>query len=169
MSTHDADLIRALHDEHGAALWRYVLGLTRGDSARAEDVVQETYLRAWRNVKELDDATGTIRGWLFTVAHRIVIDDWRSRSGKPELTTAQPPEQSVSDDTEHVLQAWMVATALNRLTPAHRRVLVECFYRGRTVTEVAALLGVPEGTIKSRTHYALRALRIAFEEMGVSE
>ena len=67
-------LMRQLHDEHASALWHYCLGLTGRDRARAEDVVQETLLRAWRNFSVLDESRGSGRGWLFTVARIIVID-----------------------------------------------------------------------------------------------
>ena len=76
--TSDADLMRALHDQHAAALWSYVVGLTGGDRARAQDVVQETMLRAWRTPAVLNQAQGSVRGWLYTVARRIVIDEWRT-------------------------------------------------------------------------------------------
>ena len=62
----------------------------------------------------------------------------------------------------------MVAEALRRLSLAHRQVLVECFYRGCSVAEASERLGIPPGTVKSRTHYALRALKLALEEMGVT-
>ena len=62
----------------------------------------------------------------------------------------------------------MVAEALTHLSADHRAVLLECYYRGRPVAEAARRLGVPEGTVKSRTHYALRALKLALEEMGVT-
>ena len=61
----------------------------------------------------------------------------------------------------------MVADALSQLSEDHRQVLVECYYRGRSVADAAQRLGIPAGTVKSRTHYALRALRLALEEMGV--
>ena len=66
------------------------------------------------------------------------------------------------------MEAWTIAEALGQLSPAHREVLVECFYRGRSVAEAAAVLGIPPGTVKSRTHYAMRALRLVLEEMGVT-
>ena len=162
------DLMRALHDEHARALWSFVLRLT-GDRDQAEDVVQETLLRAWRSPKVLEGAQGPTRAWLFTVARHLVIDGWRSSRAQREVTVADPPEPVTGDDTDRVLQAWLVADALGRLSPDHRRVLVECFYEGRSVAEAAARLGIPEGTVKSRTHYALRALRLALDEMGVAE
>lgn len=163
------DLMRTLYDEHAGALWGYVMRLTGGDRAGSEDVVQETLLRAWRHPGVLDQSEGSARAWLFTVARRIVIDQWRSRRARPEVTTDVVPERPVGDGTDQALQTWMVTDALRRLSQAHRQVLLACFYQGHSVAEVAESLGIPEGTVKSRTHYALRALRLALQEMGVSE
>jgi RNA polymerase sigma-70 factor (ECF subfamily) len=163
-----ADLMQELHDEHAAALWGYCVRLTNGDRPRAQDVVQETLLRAWRNPKILDQTEGSARAWLFTVARNLVIDEWRTRRAQLEVTTAEPPERApVGDETDQLLQSWVVADALSRLSEDHRLVLMECYYRGRSVAEAARRLDIPEGTVKSRTHYALRALRLALEEMGV--
>lgn len=166
VSTSDADLLRALHDQHAHALWAYVVNLTNGDRARAQDVVQETMLRAWRNPQVLDQRGGSARSWLFTVAKRIVIDEWRSSRARPEVVTDDVPEQPVADTTEQAVDRHLVAAALRTLTAEHRAVLLECYFRGSSVGEAATTLGVPPGTIKSRTHYALRALRLAIEEMG---
>ncbi|KQX65805.1 sigma-70 family RNA polymerase sigma factor [Angustibacter sp. Root456] len=160
--------MRQLHDEHAAALWRYCLRLTAGDRARAEDVVQETMLRAWRRLPDLDDTRMSLRPWLFTVARRIVIDEWRSQRARPEVAVAELPESASDDESDQLLLSWTVAEALTHLTAEHRAVLRECYFRGRSVAEAARRLGVPEGTVKSRTHYALRALRLALEEMGVT-
>ena len=168
MAASQVDLMRALHDEHAPALWSFTLRLT-GDRSRAEDVVQETLLRAWRSPKVLDGTHGATRAWLFTVARHLVIDGWRSSRAQREVTVADPPEPPTGDDTDRMLQAWLVADALARLSTDHRQVLVECFYEGRSVAEAATQLGIPEGTVKSRTHYALRALRLVLDEMGVEQ
>jgi RNA polymerase sigma-70 factor (ECF subfamily) len=162
----ETDLMRTLHDEHAGALWSYVVSLTGGDRARAEDVVQETMLRAWRHPGVLDQSAGSARGWLFTVARRIVIDDWRTARSRHETVTADLPERPVSDAADQWVDSALVATALRQLSVEHRQVLLETYYRGSTVAQAATRLGIPAGTVKSRTHYALHALRLALEEIG---
>ena len=169
MTDDEVALMQQLHDEHAAALWGYCLSLTGHDRARAEDVVQETLLRAWRHRAVLDrpDRLRCAPGCSPSPATSS------STSGAPGAPGASSPSptcpSAVADDrTDRLLQSWVVAEALTRLSPEHRAVLLECYYRGRPVAEAARRLGVPEGTVKSRTHYALRALRLALEEMGVS-
>jgi RNA polymerase sigma-70 factor (ECF subfamily) len=166
VTSSEADLLRALHDEHAGVLWAYVVNLTNGDRAKAQDVVQETLLRAWRNPKVLDQSGGSARGWLFTVARRIVIDEWRAGRSRPEVVTADVPERAVSDATDRLVDRHIIMAALRTLSIEHREVLLECYFRGSSVAEAAETLGVPAGTIKSRTHYALRALRLALDEIG---
>ena len=161
-------LMQRLHDEHAGALWGHCLRLTNYDRARAEDVCQETLLRASRNAPLLDEANGSVRAWLFTVARNIVIDESRTRRVRSEITVGEVPEVALADDgSDQMLLTWMVADAVTHLSTEHRAVLQECYFRGRSVADAARTLGIPEGTVKSRTHYALRALRLALEEMGV--
>ncbi len=160
------ELLRVMYHEHSTALWSYVMGLTNGDHARAQDVVQETMLRAWRNPQVLEQASGSARGWLFTVARRIVIDDWRTARSRRERVSAEVPERSVADATDHSVDRQLMSAALRMLSVEHRAVLYECYFRGSTIAEAAAALGIPAGTVKSRTHYALRALRLALDEIG---
>ena len=167
-SARDEQLLRALHDQYAAPLWSFALRLTGGDRARAQDVVQETMLRAWRKPSVLDQEQGSARAWLFTVARRIVVDEWRSARSRHEVTVDEPPERVAADQVDAMLDEWVVAEALDRLTPEHREVIVECYYRGRSTAEAAEVLRIPVGTVKSRGHYALRALRLAMQEMGVT-
>jgi RNA polymerase sigma-70 factor, ECF subfamily len=165
----DDQLLRTLHDEHAHALWAYVVGLTGGDRTRAEDVVQETLLRAWRTPSVLDQSRGSARGWLYTVARRIVIDEWRSARRRHEVVTDEVPEQFAGDldmVAQRTVDRELVVTALRTLSDEHRDVILECYFRGSTVAEAAGTLGIPPGTVKSRTHYALRALKLAIEELG---
>jgi len=166
VSNSEAELLRTLHDQHARALWSYVVGLTGGDRGKAEDVVQETMLRAWRHPDVLDQSQGSSRAWLFTVARRLVIDGWRSAQQRSELTTASPPENALSDHTDDVANRTVIAAAMQRLSLEHREVLLECYYRGSSVAQAADRLKIPPGTVKSRTHYALHALRLALDEIG---
>jgi RNA polymerase sigma-70 factor (ECF subfamily) len=170
MSEDDAELLRAMFAEHGDALYAHALRLTSGDRQRAEDLVQETLLRAWRHPEALNPDRGSVRAWLFTTVRNLAIDSWRRRSVRVgEVVTDAPPEPVTDDETDRTVEAWLIAEALARLSAVHREVLVECFYQGRSVAEAAARLGVPPGTVKSRTHYALRSLRLVLEEMGVTQ
>jgi RNA polymerase sigma-70 factor (ECF subfamily) len=117
----------------------------------------------------LDQSRGSARGWLYTVARRIVIDEWRSTRSRPELVTDEVPEPlSAEPDAvaQRTVDRELVVAALRTLSDEHRDVVLECYFRGSSVAEAAATLGIPPGTVKSRTHYALRALRTAIDEMG---
>jgi RNA polymerase sigma-70 factor (ECF subfamily) len=152
--------LRALYDAHALALLGYALRLCDGNRAMAEDLVQETMVRAWRHLDRLDPTAAPVRPWLFTVAHHLAIDAHRARS-------ARPPEVGL-DRIEGTLDRIIVTDALRSLSPEHRAVLAETYYRGRSVAEAAAVLGIPVGTVKSRCYYALRALKLALAERGVT-
>ncbi|OLF12581.1 sigma-70 family RNA polymerase sigma factor [Actinophytocola xanthii] len=160
VSDRNEALVRMLYREFGGALFGHVLHLTGNDRQWAEDVVQETLVRAWRNADRLDREPGMLRAWLYTVARRIVIDGRRSHSARPREVDAAPLEaMPIPDGSEKSLSAMVVAEALQGLSPEHREALAETYLRDRTVNEAAAVLGVPPGTVKSRVYYALRALR----------
>jgi RNA polymerase sigma-70 factor, ECF subfamily len=162
-------LLRALYDQHAAVLWSFVVPLTGGDRMQAQDVVQETMLRAWRHPEVLAQSQRSARSWLFTVAHRIVIDEWRRGRTSREVLSDDVPDVVQPDRTDAMLNVWMIADALDTLSPEHRAVIVECYYRGRSTSQAGLALGIPDGTVKSRTHYALRALRLSLQEMGVTQ
>jgi RNA polymerase sigma-70 factor (ECF subfamily) len=169
--TTDESFIRALYEHHARPLLGYALRLTGGDRQRAEDVVQETLLRAWRHPEALERTPDAVRPWLFTVARNIAVDQYRARRARPLEAGPDGLEviAAVDDDIDRALEAWQVTDALASLTPDHRQVLIETYYRGRSVAEAASALGIPPGTVKSRTYYALRALRLVLEERGVTE
>jgi RNA polymerase sigma-70 factor (ECF subfamily) len=167
-SSREASL-RALYDGHAPVLLAYALRLTGGDHARAEDIVQETLLRAWRHLEVLDDSAGPVRPWLFTVAQRLAIDAHRARRSRPpETGDAALAAVPSLDDVEATLDRIVVADALHALSAEHRAVIVETYYRGRSVADAARVLGIPPGTVKSRCYYALRALKLALAERGVT-
>jgi len=162
------ELIRELYAEYAGPVLSYTLRLTGGDRQWAEDVVQETLVRAWRSMDQLADSEGSLRPWLCTVARRIVIDTHRSKKARPEeVSTDQMETMATRDEVDRILDSVVVTEAFSTLSPAHREVLVETYFRQRSVPEVAKLLGIPLGTAKSRVYYALRALREALAERGV--
>jgi RNA polymerase sigma-70 factor, ECF subfamily len=163
----DEDLVRALYAEHAAPLLRYALRMTDGDRQRAEDIVQETLLRAWMHPEAIADRPA--RPWLFAVARNLAVDAHRARKARPhEVGESALSLVAVPDEADRVLESWAVADALGALRPDHRRVLLETYYRGRSVAEAATVLGIPAGTVKSRAFYALRALKLALEERGLA-
>jgi RNA polymerase sigma-70 factor, ECF subfamily len=169
-SSHEDELLRMLYEEHAEPLLMFVLRLTGGDHQRAEDIVQETLLRAWRNAHKLGTEPGTsLRPWLVTVARRITIDEHRSASARAAETYDRDLDGlSTHDETDRVLAQLTVTDALRTLSPAHREILAETYLRDRTVTDAADTLGLPLGTAKSRVFYALRALRAALEQRGLT-
>lgn len=159
-ATADGEAMRAVWQLHGTVLTRFALKLTLGDTQRAEDIVQETLLRAWRHPEVVGTGRQPIRPWLFTVARHVAIDHWRARSRAEddpadELTDTADPAQTI----DQVITALDVRAALAKLTPDHRQVIIELYYHGRTVADTATTLRIPPGTVKSRAYYALRHLR----------
>jgi RNA polymerase sigma-70 factor (ECF subfamily) len=161
------DELRGLYDAHAGPLLGYVQGLLGDDRAQAEDIVQETLVRAWRVGERLDRRHA--RQWLYTVARNLAIDRYRARRARPpQVDDAPLRELPAPDELDQALLAWQVTDALRALKPAHRQVLVEVYYRDCSVAQAAVALGIPEGTVKSRTYFALRALRRALEDRGVT-
>ncbi len=163
----DAALVRLLHEEHAGPLFAFCVRFT-GDPQRAEDVVQEVFLRAWRNLSTTD-LHRPVRPWLLHVARNLLTDAHRAEQSRPVLVADDRALDGAqaNDDLDRALEAWQVAAALARLSPEHREVLVQAHWLGRSVNETAAALRVPPGTVKSRTYYAVRALKLVLEEMGV--
>jgi RNA polymerase sigma-70 factor, ECF subfamily len=166
----DDAVLTELYRQYRGPLLSFVLRLTAGDRQHAEDIVQETMVRAWRESGRLDLTEPSLMPWLATVARRIVIDeDRRKRARPPEIggdVVDKPPV--AHDETESLLRKVIVTEALQALSAAHREVLNETILRDRTVNEAAEVLGIPVGTVKSRVYYALKALRVVLAERGVA-
>jgi RNA polymerase sigma-70 factor (ECF subfamily) len=160
--------MRALHDEHSPPLLRFLLRLSLGERQLAEDLLQETMLRAWRSIDSIAEDLETQRRWLFTVARRVAIDAARARQARPaEVGSLDLNRMPASGDAvEGVVAVHLVREALPKISEEHRTVLVALYFRGLSTGEIAAALGIPEGTVKSRVHYALRAMRAVIGPVG---
>lgn len=162
------EFLQVLYQRHGTALLQFAARRLEGDWHRAEDVLQEVAIRAWRHAGELDPSADSVRPWLFTVLRNLVIDGHRARQARPaETGDPELAEPVVPDAVDHVLTFQVLVDALRDLRPPQREVLLRVHYLGHSVDQTARTLGLPPGTVKSRTHYAARALRRALRNRGV--
>lgn len=171
LSAHE--VVQRLYAEHGAALRGYVNRLLR-DPHLAEDVVQDTMVRAWQHADRLAPNRGPAWGWLVTVARNIAVDRIRARQLRPLATvedvSALPGMPNVADHASGVASSLAMEKALDKLSVEYRSTLVEVYFGGKTARGAAAALNVPIGTVKSRLHQGLRLLRrhVEHEELRLS-
>jgi RNA polymerase sigma-70 factor (ECF subfamily) len=158
--------VREAYAAHSGELYGFALR-SLSDSGLAEEAVQETFVRAWRAGDRFDPQIGSLRTWLFAILRNVVIDLGRARAARPRV--AEGGIEPSVEPLEQALLSWQIEEAMRRIGEDHRHVLVETHFRGRPYVEVAAELGVPEGTVKSRVYYGLRALRVVLEEMGYED
>ena len=161
----DEDAVARLYDAYAGPL--YGFGLRRlGDPALAEELVQTVMTRIWRFSARYEPARGSVRTWVFAIARTTAVDLHRGRP-RAQPTEILPENPEVVDELDGLLRAEAVRAALDRLTPEHREVLELAYFRGYSQSEISDRLGLPLGTVKSRTFYALKAFRLACDELGV--
>jgi RNA polymerase sigma-70 factor (ECF subfamily) len=162
------EAVRALYRSYGGELFGFALNAL-GDRGTAEEVVQEVFTRAWRHAGAYDPARASVRTWLYQITRHAVIDARRRAAVRPALSLHDPEDAdaAVGPTIEQAMLGWQVATALDRLTPDHRQMIRMAHFQGLTMREIAERCDLPVGTVKSRTWYALRSLRLILEEMGI--
>lgn len=160
-----AAVIEGLDSEHRAAMIAYAATLT-GDRALSEDLVQEALIRAWRHPDMITNGRGSVRGWLLTTVRNLAIDQFRARRARPrEVAGVESVVGPVQADRSDAVLARVVLTDLMaQIQPDQRAVLAHLYLAGRSVSETSAALDVPEGTVKSRSYYALRTLRAMLDD-----
>ncbi len=165
--------LREAYTAHGAELYRFALR-SLDDPGAAEDVVQETFLRAWRGSERYDPALSSLRTWLFSISRNVVIDHGRAAAVRPwhrqvvDVTDSDHLGGVTPDASDRLLRGWIVEEALRRLGEEHRQALVETFLADRPYVDVAAELGIPVSTLRGRVFYGLKALRVVMDEIEVT-
>ncbi|MGH2848643.1 MAG: sigma-70 family RNA polymerase sigma factor [Thermoleophilaceae bacterium] len=160
------DELRELYRRYSGELFGFACNAL-GDREQAEEVVQDVFARAWRHAGDYDPGRASVRTWLYSIARNRIVDARRRAAVRPALAGDGRSEAVAEVDTglEQAVLRWQVASALARLTPEHREVIRLAHYGGLTLREIADRKGIPLGTVKSRTSYALRSLRLIFDEM----
>ena len=167
------DGVREAYAAHAGELYRFAMRAL-GDAGAAQDVVQETFLRAWRAADRFDPELASLRVWLFAIARNVVVDQARRFEARPWLRQLTEPAglqagtDTSPDPSDRLLRGWVVEEALRRISEDHRRAIVETYLRDRPYAEVASELGIPVATLRTRVFYALKALRVTMDEMEVS-
>jgi RNA polymerase sigma-70 factor, ECF subfamily len=164
------EALRALYRAYAGELLGFALNAL-SDRETAEEIVQETFTRAWRHADRYDPARGSVRTWLYQIARHAIIDARRRASARPVAASGGADgleDVAGGPSIDQAMLGWQVAAALDRLSPEHRQVIRLAHVRGMSVRDIAQVCGLPEGTVKSRTWYALRSLRLVLEEMGVT-
>lgn len=164
----DSTALADLYDHFERPL--YALGIRAlGDRQRAEELVQDTILKVWRNASGFDAGKGELAAWIFTIARRSAVDIIRRDRRVPVPVDASLHDAAEDDDSESAWRAWEIALTLSRLPEKQRQVVELGVIQGYTHVEIAERLGVPLGTIKTRIYAGLRALRARLEELEILE
>ncbi|MGW2045606.1 sigma-70 family RNA polymerase sigma factor [Streptomyces sp. NPDC001858] len=169
--TDESTIVACLIVAERDSLRRFIIGLMGRDVYAAEDVLQETLLRALSRSERLDVHERPIRMWLFRVARNLVVDHHRRDRMVPiGVTPADFAGTAIAHVRDHagaVEDRTIVESALSALPPAHREAVVRVHLLDQSGAVAAAEMGVPQGTVKSRTHHGVRVLRAELERHGV--
>jgi RNA polymerase sigma factor (sigma-70 family) len=172
----DADALEALYDRYGRAAYSLARRILT-DGTLAQDVVQEVFLSLWRDARRFDAGRGTVATYLLSMTHHRAVDAvrreenlrrWRTTDEALELEP-DPKANSVEDEVESAERRAKVRAALAVLPPAQREALLLAYFGGYTQREVAALVGAPLGTVKTRMAAGMRKLKEALQDAGREE
>ena len=155
----DERALSELYDRYAGLI--YGTGLRYlGDRALAEDLVQDVFTSVWRGAASFDPSKASFATWVYRITRNRATDLIRRRRARVRTVGGEAsPESGEEDPTAELSQNFDVASALSRLSPTHREVLILAYFHGLSQSEISRRTGTPLGTVKSRTTAALRALR----------
>jgi RNA polymerase sigma-70 factor, ECF subfamily len=161
----DGDAFTALYDRHAGRAYTVAYAITR-DTPLAEDVVQEAFLSLWRSRDHFSAQRGAVAPWVMAIVRNRALDQLRRqgrhdsrRAGSPDLDRELPAVDDVEGSVSEGDRASRLRGALDRLPAAQRDVIVLAYYGELSHTEIAAHLGLPDGTVKGRMRLGLQKLR----------
>ena len=163
------DELRELYRRYAGELFGFAASAL-GDREQAEEVVQDVFAQLWRHADEYDQRRASVRTWLYAIARNRIVDAHRRAAARPKRADEEVSLDNAAEIDAALDQAvlrWQITAALARLSPPHREVIRLAHYGGLTMREIAERTGIPLGTVKSRTSYALRSLRLILDEMEV--
>ena len=172
----DSRALSTLWDRHARPAYSLALRMLR-DPGWAEEVVQDVFLRLWRNPAAYDATRGDLRRWLLSVAHHAAVDGLRGRRGSARSRDAGPgplegmgrEEEDPADAAWANLRAERVRAAISQLPPTQREVIELAYFGGWSQSEIAKNTGQPLGTVKSRLRMGMKKLRASLDDTGAAE
>ena len=158
--------LSALYDRHGSTVFRVGLKLL-GDRSLAEELVQEVFLKVWRSSGTFDPSRSSFSTWLYRVTRNAALDLHRKRArkigsvndGEPQIAATRDSSPGPQEMVEDSWLSWRISRALEGLGAEHRQVIELAYFRGLSQREISRRIGLPLGTVKSRTYSALKRLR----------
>ncbi len=176
----DVAALDALYDRYAGVVFALVLRIV-ADRPVAEELLQETFLRAWQRAGLFEGSRGRVPSWLLGIAHNLAIDELRRRRRRPQAVTPREweraerelaglpdPGPAVAEEAWSRLRRAQIEAALGRLPPAQRRIIELAYFEGYSQSEIAARLGEPLGTVKTRMRLGMRKLRDLLEAQGLA-
>jgi RNA polymerase sigma factor (sigma-70 family) len=171
----DAGALEALYDRYGRAAYSLARRILTEETL-AQDVVQEVFLSLWRDARRFDAGRGTVATYLLSMTHHRAVDVVRReenlrrwRTSDEGLELEPDPKARVEDEVEASERRAEVRAALAELPAAQREALLLAYFGGYTQREVAALMGVPLGTVKTRMAAGMRKMKEALQDAGREE
>jgi RNA polymerase sigma-70 factor (ECF subfamily) len=170
MASGDESALTEVYDQYASFVYGLALRVI-GDPRAAEDVSQDVFVSVWERPEAFDPERGSLRTWLGTLAHRRAVDYVRREEARRRRTERDASRRTTVPDVEEIAVALVTAErvrdALDLLPDDQRRAIQLAYFGGKTYRQVAEVLGIPEGTAKSRLRLGLRRIAAALEAQGL--